>query len=694
MSKPVEENRWSAPADQFVTQIQLADVPGFFSKKLTIEPGTRALMIENGQFLGEVPAGSYTLETLSERLLPWHRKQTTVILARQEDVTLEISCSDVPTAENLLVAAEVRLTVQMEDVAMFHRNLLGRQTEFSTSDLQSALQPLIEQALWDSIGRMSITELSGPQVRGDLDAAIEQALGISMRRYGLRFGQVQTVSVRHDRYDQQRQKMGEAWLWKEGVEKQKQIDEIYSESELRKIRRQERTNELALLAEEVAGDREEGEVAAKVRRIGIRNKLREAVLSERFDEIKNVEEMAKMVQEQDKAKSLREQEKEELVELYREKKEDRQSARRHLLNKLDLDRTVEMENVRNDCEHSLKMKTLDHEMSLARRVESEENRRWLETLEKESRQAEHHRQEQGKQIQQQREWTKQEALDRRDDQWEELLHEQRTDRVRADLEVARAERGLRVDQMRHESELTQQTDILQFQKRQAEFSRENELKTFANQIEKLQALQHLEQDQLRFQQDMTERKSRLDAELEALGEDKASERILARMQAAKDLGVEALIATADSDKAQMLADLEKHKASEQTKQVTSEALTQQKAETDKALDAQQKASEAERAKLQDRLVDSADAKADAIVQAYRDAMAAQQQTAQQALSSMGQMGQANVHLVGGQPVVPGQPGAPQQPAAGQPQRVLICSQCRAENPETARCCSNCGEKLQ
>ena len=189
MSKPVEENRWSAPADQFVTQIQLADVPGFFSKKLTIEPGTRALMIENGQFLGEVPAGSYTLETLSERLLPWHRKQTTVILARQEDVTLEISCSDVPTAENLLVAAEVRLTVQMEDVAMFHRNLLGRQTEFSTSDLQSALQPLIEQALWDSIGRMSITELSGPQVRGDLDAAIEQALGISMRRYGLRFGQ-------------------------------------------------------------------------------------------------------------------------------------------------------------------------------------------------------------------------------------------------------------------------------------------------------------------------------------------------------------------------------------------------------------------------------------------------------------------------------------------------------------------------
>ena len=694
MSKPVEENRWSAPADQFVTQIQLADVPGFFSKKLTIEPGTRALMIENGQFLGEVPAGSYTLETLSERLLPWHRKQTTVILARQEDVTLEISCSDVPTAENLLVAAEVRLTVQMEDVAMFHRNLLGRQTEFSTSDLQSALQPLIEQALWDSIGRMSITELSGPQVRGDLDAAIEQALGISMRRYGLRFGQVQTVSVRHDRYDQQRQKMGEAWLWKEGVEKQKQIDEIYSESELRKIRRQERTNELALLAEEVAGDREEGEVAAKVRRIGIRNKLREAVLSERFDEIKNVEEMAKMVQEQDKAKSLREQEKEELVELYREKKEDRQSARRHLLNKLDLDRTVEMENVRNDCEHSLKMKTLDHEMSLARRVESEENRRWLETLEKESRQAEHHRQEQGKQIQQQREWTKQEALDRRDDQWEELLHEQRTDRVRADLEVARAERGLRVDQMRHESELTQQTDILQFQKRQAEFSRENEQKTFANQIEKLQALQHLEQDQLRFRQDMTERKSRLDAELEALGEDKASERILARMQAAKDLGVEALIATADSDKAQMLADLEKHKASEQTKQVTSEALTQQKAETDKALDAQQKASEAERAKLQDRLVDSADAKADAIVQAYRDAMAAQQQTAQQALSSMGQMGQANVHLVGGQPVVPGQPGAPQQPAAGQPQRVLICSQCRAENPETARCCSNCGEKLQ
>ena len=393
MTPPIEENRWTAPEDQFATQLQLTDVSGFFSKKLLIEPGTRALMIEEGQYLGEVSPGSYTLESLSERLRPWRRKQATVVLTRQEEVSMDFACEDLPTAENLVVAINVRLSVQMEDVAMFMRNLLGTRDGFSLAELRGAVAPLVRQALWEAVGRMSITELTGPQVRSDLEAAVEQALGVSMRRYGLRFGQVSTVSIRHDRYDEQRRKLGEAWLLKGEIEQRKGLDEIYSEEELRRIHQQERTNDLQLLAQQVADDRMEGDVAAKVRRIGIRNKLREAVLSERFDEIKNDEEMAAMLQEQDKAKLLREQEKDDLTALFRDKQEDRESARRQLVHKLELERTGELDEARADLDHAAQCKVLAHEMDLARRVEAEDNRRWLDTLQKEGQQAEHRRRE-------------------------------------------------------------------------------------------------------------------------------------------------------------------------------------------------------------------------------------------------------------------------------------------------------------
>ena len=49
-----------------------------------------------------------------------------MILMRQEDFPLEISVPKVPTRENLLVGAEVRVTVQADDAAMFLQNLLWR----------------------------------------------------------------------------------------------------------------------------------------------------------------------------------------------------------------------------------------------------------------------------------------------------------------------------------------------------------------------------------------------------------------------------------------------------------------------------------------------------------------------------------------------------------------------------------------
>ena len=52
----LHNNRWVAGPDDFAVRVELADVSGFFSKTLTIEPGVRALFLERGVSVGEAAA--------------------------------------------------------------------------------------------------------------------------------------------------------------------------------------------------------------------------------------------------------------------------------------------------------------------------------------------------------------------------------------------------------------------------------------------------------------------------------------------------------------------------------------------------------------------------------------------------------------------------------------------------------------
>lgn len=680
MSVTIDENRWTAPADQFAVRIQVGDAPGFFSKKLIIEPGCRALVIEDGAFIGEVPAGSYTLESFAQRLRFWTKKQCTVILARAEDVPLDCLCNDLPTRENLLVEASLRLTVQMHDVALFLNNLLGARSGFSIADLRNSVLPVIRQAMWESVGRMSITELTGPQVRRDLDAAIEQALGVALRRYGLGFGQVQTVSIKHARYDAQRQKLGEAWLLHEGIEQQRALDELYSADELQQIQRQERVNELELLAENVALDRQEGDLAALRRHVGIRSQLRDAMLSNKFDKLETAEQLAQMLHEVDRDRLLRQDEHDELVAMYQAKQEDRQAARGQLVRKLEIEQAFESSRLRAELDHQARLQLHDHEVQLASRIENDENRRWLALLERQQSEAEHRRQEELKQLQHQRQLQQQQTGDRRDDQWQELIHEQRIDRVQGDLAITRAERAVRLDELERQVRGAREDDTLKLQQRQAELQRQLQQGTFQDQLAKLRALNELNGDFLRQRQQLDLDRQQSETELALMREDRAAQRETVRLQAAKELGVEALVATADVANAEILARMKMHEATQQAAQ-----------EQARQGAAQQQLQKQEQDRLVERLMEAGKSQAEAIAQAYREGMAGQQAIAQAGFGAVGHATQPGWTPVVSAPA--GTPGGAQAPAAGQTGKVVVCSSCRTENLPAARHCMQCGKAL-
>ena len=96
MSPSIENNRWSVASTDFATRVIVPDLQGFFDKlpiignapkgrTLVIEPGTRALVIDEGMLIGELSAGSYTLESFIERLQFWRNKQATIFLVRKAE---------------------------------------------------------------------------------------------------------------------------------------------------------------------------------------------------------------------------------------------------------------------------------------------------------------------------------------------------------------------------------------------------------------------------------------------------------------------------------------------------------------------------------------------------------------------------------------------------------------------------------
>ena len=72
MSVNLQHDRWSVSPAEFAVKVMIPDLKGFFgslpiigsvpkSRSLVIEPGTRALVIDDGILVGEVPPGEYTL---------------------------------------------------------------------------------------------------------------------------------------------------------------------------------------------------------------------------------------------------------------------------------------------------------------------------------------------------------------------------------------------------------------------------------------------------------------------------------------------------------------------------------------------------------------------------------------------------------------------------------------------------------
>ena len=594
----MSDNVWSAKADDFAVRMTLDDVSGFFSKQLVVSPGTHALIVDDGTFLGVVPPGTYTLQTFTDKLKFWHSaKKVDVVLTRDDDVRLDFRIEQVPTAEELLVAVRVQLILQIQDVAFFAKNLLGNRPGMTLRNITDWFYPIVTQALRESLRQLSIASLTSPDVRPILATAIQYATRASLLRYGIACIDIHAVEIVNEQYNEQRQKTGEIFLLDMSTTQQKKLDEVLDKETLRKIEQREREVELGVLAEHVELDGEEAKVALMLRLNEVRKNRRGAELADQFDETKSREESEAFDLEIKKGKLRREEELDEISAIIAQ---------------------------------AQKIKTLEREIAFAKLGETEDNRKWQESLQHEIEESTHKFKMRMETLKRDHEFNTQNVIYLRNEELQQLLHNQKATRLELEIAEDTAAKQIRIQRMKDEYADEQERRKYGFEKEKT--------------LDKMAILKQMEE--------MSREREQFEAKLLLDAATQVHANRIAELNTMSQMNVEALIASANVENARVLGDV----------QISKNASI-----------AESKVSDRERELQDQRVKDAQTANA-----ATLDAI---QKITGQAFGAIGQFGAGGNVSPGLVSVAPGMPS------------VVVCPGCRTDNNSVNKFCTKCGKEL-
>jgi len=370
----VHQSRWVMGERDFATRIEADDLPGLLKKGVNVEAGTNGMMLENGANRGVVPAGAYTLSSFSEKFKQLFQsglpKQLTILLTRITPTDLEFNAGGCYTKDPLKVGVTIRMQVEVNEPAKFLINVLRGRERYSVEELRQYLYPEVESVARGWIRAHTAEELANDiSLKEKFELSIEETLKRTFKQTGLVFLQIRTIEMNLEVLDRINDiDIKYTLLTKETrAEAKGQKDYFDAQREL----------DLLTLIKETAKVEDEEKKAVLYER------MRQAVLSDKMNEVRSEAQFKTFMREMDKDDLLAEKEKEEMLRTWREDAQDHDLARAHLLDELKLKHDFELKKAdlklrydldkdRQEYEIDLENKKLDYEIQRRRKITEEE----------------------------------------------------------------------------------------------------------------------------------------------------------------------------------------------------------------------------------------------------------------------------------------------------------------------------------
>jgi hypothetical protein len=239
------ENRWAPGPDELAVFFGVRELSGVFTKTLRVPATARAYILQ-GEQATEVPQGEYEIEGFFTRLNNLLRDQhAEILVTRSGALPVEFELEGLATCEHLQVDAALALSVKIENVPAFARHFMTMPGVIKDVQLRELLESPVRQLALEFVAARSLREMAGRrELRLELDQHLQGGLALLLSQYGLAVARVDTIELRHDKFDANRARIGSLWLavdeQRVRVEHAKQLDELYGEEEWQRVTREER----------------------------------------------------------------------------------------------------------------------------------------------------------------------------------------------------------------------------------------------------------------------------------------------------------------------------------------------------------------------------------------------------------------------------------------------------------------------
>jgi hypothetical protein len=255
----LRDNRWIAGPDDLAVFFGVNALSGIFVKTLRVPATTRAYILQGDQAT-EVPQGEYEIEGFFTRLNHLLRdSHAEILITRTTSLPVAFSFANLATAEHLQVDARLSISVQVENVAAFARYFMTAPGTVGSAQLRELLAPSVRQLAAEFVGAQSLREMAANRdLRPQLDERLQAALKLRLAQFGLAVTQVDTIELRHDKFDANREKVASLWLAADErhvqVEHARNLEQLYDDEEWQRIRRAEQDARLEKRRNELRAD--------------------------------------------------------------------------------------------------------------------------------------------------------------------------------------------------------------------------------------------------------------------------------------------------------------------------------------------------------------------------------------------------------------------------------------------------------
>jgi hypothetical protein len=259
-SEPIlRDNRWIPADNELAVFFGLRELSGLFVKTLRVPATTRAFILQ-GDKATEVPQGEYEIEGFFTRLNHLLRNQhAEILITRTAAMPVEFQFDELQTAEHLKVSAQFSVSIKIENVSAFAQHFMTMPGTVTSGHLRALLAPSVRQLAAEFIAGQPLSDMSrNSDLRPQLDERLQGALKMRLAQYGLAVVQVDTLVLRHDKFDANRERVGSLYLVADERQAQlehvKHLDQLYNDEEWQRIWRDEQEGRLRHRRQELRQD--------------------------------------------------------------------------------------------------------------------------------------------------------------------------------------------------------------------------------------------------------------------------------------------------------------------------------------------------------------------------------------------------------------------------------------------------------